>query len=247
MPDKNQIGFPFIILQSVDSTNNYATALAHEGMAQHGTTVFTYEQTKGKGQRNKAWIASKNENILLSIIIKPYEGLLPNFVFSMAMALGAHQFFNKHAANETYIKWPNDIYWNDRKAGGILIENIFKGHQWKYSIVGIGLNINQTSFDQIETKAVSLKQITGNTYDIIHMAKELCTSLNEYYLILIDDPQMIITNYHNHLYKINETVRLKKESRIFNAYIKGVSKNGQLITMHTMEEMFDVGEVEWLF
>jgi BirA family biotin operon repressor/biotin-[acetyl-CoA-carboxylase] ligase len=79
------------------------------------------------------------------------------------------------------------------------------------------------------------------------MAKELCNSINDQYLILINDPQNIITNYHKHLYKINETVRLKKESRIFNAYIKGVSKNGQLITMHTMEEMFDVGEVEWLF
>ena len=246
MPDKNHIGFPFIILQSVDSTNNYATAMAHAGMTQHGTVIFTYEQTRGKGQRSKDWLTNKNENITLSIIIKPENGLVPNFVFSMAMALGAMHFFNKHAANDVTIKWPNDIYWRDRKAGGILIENIFSGTTWKYSIVGIGLNINQADFGELGAKAVSLKQITGKEYDVLQMAEDLCKCVNEYYGLLLKKPQDIIDQYHQHLYKLNQPVRLKKENRLFNVIIKGVNAKGQLITQHAIEEPFDVGEVEWV-
>ena len=86
--------------------------LIHAGMAQHGTTVFAHEQTKGKGQRDKQWWSRPNENITLSLIVKPF-GLSTNelFLLSMTVSIGVQQFFQSYAGEDTSIKWPNDVYW----------------------------------------------------------------------------------------------------------------------------------------
>jgi len=246
-PDPNAIGASFIQLSQVDSTNNYATALAHAGLTQHGIVVFAYDQIKGKGQRNKLWLTTKGENITLSIVIQPeHLSLSQSFLLSMCFALGVQQFFKQYAGDKTKVKWPNDIFWGDRKAGGILIENIIAGTQWKYSIVGIGLNINQSNFDGISQNAVSLKQITSKEFNVLALAKEMCELLERYYKKMNKDPTSIVQDYHQHLYKRNEWVRLKKGNRIFEALIIGVSSTGQLITEHGTEELFEVGEVEWV-
>src|SRR5690349_6684264 len=102
-------------------------------MARHGTSVFAHEQNKGKGQRHKQWITQKSANIILSVVLEPQGlGLQQFSVFSKAMAVAVYQFFEKEAGKDTSIKWPNDIMWCDRKAGGILIENILQGTQWKF-------------------------------------------------------------------------------------------------------------------
>ena len=77
------------------------------------------------------------------------------------------------------IKWPNDLYWRDRKAGGILVENIFRGSTWEWSIVGIGLNINQVKFPENLTNPVSFRQITGKTFQVLELSKELCFHLQQ--------------------------------------------------------------------
>ncbi len=244
----NAIGTPFIELHTVDSTNNYAMALIPEGMAQHGTAVFTHEQTKGKGQRGKSWISQKDSNIAISIIIEPAALKLQQlFVFNMAIALGVQSFFNNYAGGDIKIKWPNDIYWRDRKAGGILIENVIQGTAWKYAIVGIGLNINQTDFGAFQYKAVSLKQITGKEFHTTSLAKELCTNIDIYFKQLLNNTSVIAEAYHTHLYKRGEVVHLKKGDKTFTTVITGVNEQGQLVTkQHGKEEIFDAGTVEWI-
>lgn len=241
------IGSPFIELQQVESTNNYATGLVHAGLAQSGTAVFAYHQTKGKGQRTKEWLGESGKNIALSIIIEPQVlSLSQSFLLSMATAVGVHRFFSAYAGSETKVKWPNDLYWRDRKAGGILIENIIKGSEWKMAIVGIGININQTQFDELGTRAVSLKQITGKDYEPVVLAKELCRHLEEAYSLVRKLPSETMELYRRQLYKLNETVRLKHGSRVFDGVIKDVSPLGELIVEHGTEERFGVGEVEWV-
>ena len=241
-------GSPFIELQSVDSTNNYATAQVHAGMARHGTSVFAHEQNKGKGQRNKQWITQKSANIILSVVLEPQGlGLHQFFLFSRAMALGVFHFFNKEAGEQTSIKWPNDIMWCDRKAGGILIENILHGTQWKFAIVGVGLNINQTDFGPLENRAVSLQQVTGKQYDAVTMAKELSGYLLAAFDLLKTEPEAIKTQYHQALYKQGQKVKLKKGSRVFEATIIGVTDEGLLKVHHATEELLEVGSVEWVF
>jgi BirA family biotin operon repressor/biotin-[acetyl-CoA-carboxylase] ligase len=243
----NPIGTPFIELHKVDSTNNYAMGLAHEGMAQHGTAVFAHDQTNGKGQRNRQWVSSEGKNVALTLIIEPVQ-LINSRIFelSMCIAVGVNRFVKAYIGEDVKIKWPNDIYWRDRKAGGILIENVVQGKDWKYAIAGIGFNINQTDFPGLENKAVSLKQITGKHFEPAVLARELCKSLDEQFNKLIHEPKAVIDGYHDGLYKLNERVRLKQGSRIFEASVKEVTDLGQLIVEHAVEESFDVGEVEWI-
>ena len=244
-PDTHHIGTPFLILQQVDSTNNYATALLHEGMAHHGTVVFAYEQTKGKGQRHKQWLSAKNENITLSIILQPSNLTISKaFLLSMSIAVTALRFFKKYEA-KSFIKWPNDIILNDRKAGGILIENQFQGSEWKYSVVGIGLNINQMDFPGL--KATSLAIATGQKFDILNLAKQLIDEVDRAYRQLITDPDSIREEYLQNLYGKNQQARLKKGNRTFDVEVLGVSDQGHLLTRHAIEEEFKVGEVEWIY
>lgn len=241
------VGTPFIELRQVESTNNYATGMVHAGMAQPGTAVFAHHQTKGKGQRNRQWLDEGGKNVALSIILQPPPlALSQSFLLSMATAVGVYNLFSRYAGSETSVKWPNDLYWRDRKAGGILIENIVQGSEWKAAIVGIGLNINQTSFEALGTKAVSLKQITGKVHEPVLLAKELCSHMSEAYSLLHRLPSEIIEQYRRQLYKLNETVRLKQGSRVFDAVVKDVTALGELVVEHGTEERFAVGEVEWV-
>lgn len=247
MSSPNLIGQPFIELLTVESTNNYAMGLARAGMAQHGSVVFTHEQTKGKGQRTKEWVSQRGQNIAMSLVIKP-SGLKVSdlFLLSMMTAAGLHDFFLNYVAEEIKIKWPNDIYRRDRKAAGILIENVWQGTEWKFAVIGMGVNVNQTDFGELARKAVSLKQITGKNFEPLVLAKQLCGILEEKYQLLLSDPSSIIEQYKSQLYKLNETVRLKKNKRVFDAKFKDVNNNGQMVVQHVMEEKFDVGEVDWI-
>jgi BirA family transcriptional regulator, biotin operon repressor / biotin---[acetyl-CoA-carboxylase] ligase len=266
----NAPALPFIELQSVDSTNNYARQL-FEGqlkaglpvrqedkpdLAQHGMAVFAHEQVTGKGQRGKIWASEKGANIAMSILIKP--GLLrlsAQFQLSACAAVALHDFFTNYTGGDVFIKWPNDLYWQDRKAGGILIENIVTGQQtgisdtpqWKWSIIGMGVNINQTSFLPDLPNPVSLKQITGKIFEPLLLAKELHNLFLDKYNSLIQDGfDNIYAAYCTHLYKRNETVKFKKGARVFEAVVKTVLPTGRLAVQHAVEEEFDFGEVEWV-
>lgn len=246
-------GLPFIELQSVDSTNNYARRQIHAGLAQHGMAIFAHEQVAGKGQRNKGWDSQKGANIMISLLEKPRSiQLAKQFQLSACVAVAVHELFMKYAGDETSIKWPNDLYWQDRKAGGVLIESIVRSHEssagsWEWAIIGIGININQTIFPTHLLNPVSLKQITGKTFNPVSLAKELCAVVEMRFAELLSDGfDNIYQTYLAHLYKRNETVRLKKGNKIFEAAIKGVSPAGKLIIQHSFTEEIDFGEVEWV-
>jgi BirA family biotin operon repressor/biotin-[acetyl-CoA-carboxylase] ligase len=251
-PDSNPLGSPFIELQSVDSTNKYAMTLVQEGIATHGWTVLSHEQTAGKGQRGKKWSSGK-DNLAMSIIANPYP-LRPSEGFQLiaCTSIAVYDFFYSYAGIDTKIKWPNDIYWCDRKAGGILIENIITSGEsamgnWQWAIIGIGININQLSFSEDLPNPVSLKQVTGKKFDVVSLAKELCEILHKYYKELTaGEFKKYFNRYLQALYKKDEKVKLKKGSRVFEATIKGVSETGQLIVQHAMEERFEFGEIELL-
>jgi BirA family biotin operon repressor/biotin-[acetyl-CoA-carboxylase] ligase len=238
----------FIVLDTVDSTNNYAMAKVHEGLSRHGNAYFSSIQTAGKGQRAKFWETSIDVNIALSIVLEITRlNALQQFQLSVAIAIGCYDFFSSYAGDETSIKWPNDIYWRDRKAGGILIENIFHGKEWKYAVAGIGVNINQTLFDDSLKNAVSLKQITGKSFDLIALAKALHQSvLKRFNELERGEFTGLLKKYNELLFCLNRPATLKKNDVSFNTIIKGVTPQGQLITQDGIERLFDFGEVEWV-
>ncbi len=236
----------FTILDTVDSTNNYAMGSIHAGLAKHGSLYFTNEQTAGKGQRGKSWTMEKGKNIAMSLVLDPSLLQISNqFHLSAAVALTCFEFFDTLAGGETTIKWPNDLYWRDRKAGGILIENVLQGKFWKWAVVGIGINVNQTGFNESLINPVSLKQVTGLTFNCVDLAKQLHQMAMKN-LSAFNTTDAVLEQYNSHLYKRNKKVTLKKDGVKFETVIKEVSAQGHLITVDAFEKEFNFGEVEWV-
>lgn len=180
------LGAPLIELSTIDSTNIYAMAQIKAGLSKSGSCYTADFQTNGKGQHGRVWESSKGQNLLCSYILELNTlDALKNWTpadqigFSAAIALGARAFFAAFAGSETKIKKPNDIYFSDRKAGGILIENLVRGQEWTWAVVGIGININQTVFSPEAPNPVSLKQITGRDWDILSLQEALSKALTK--------------------------------------------------------------------
>lgn len=272
-PPVNPVGTPFVELQSVDSTNNYARQLIQQASlperqdeAQHGMVLCAHTQTMGKGQRGRVWASEPGKNIALSILLRPsFLRADQQFLLSACIAVSVYEFFESYAADKVSIKWPNDLYWRDRKAGGILIESVFgkkgtntgdiqagkkpgaEGVSWQWAIAGIGININQVFFPEHLPNPVSLKQITGSDFGIIPLAKKLCTVAGHHYNLLAGGGAgKIIELYNQYLYKKDQNVKFKKGTRVFEAVVKRVTPSGKLVVQHSIEEEFDFGEVEWL-
>ena len=240
-------------MQSVDSTNNYALDQIHANLALSGTCYFAHEQTAGKGQRGKSWATEKGSDITLSVTLNPQPlQLFQQFQLSACVAVATHHCLANYVPKELRIKWPNDIYWKDRKLGGILIENIVRTHglgiiKWDWAVIGIGINVNRAKFPRELKAAVSLRQITKKNFNTITLAEQLCRSVDHFYSQLINQGfASILDTYNTFLYKKDKIVKLKKATRVFPATIVGISELGQLIAKHSVEEKFDFGAVEWL-
>ena len=185
------LGAPLIELSTIDSTNIYAMAQIKAGLAKSGSCYTADFQTNGKGQHGRVWESTKGQNLLCSYILELNTlDALKNWTpadqigFSAAIALGARAFFAAFAGSETKIKKPNDIYFSDRKAGGILIENLVRGQEWTWTVIGIGMNINQTEFspaalNSVSSNPISLQEITNQSWDIKKMQQHLSDALND--------------------------------------------------------------------
>ena len=184
------LGAPLIELSTIDSTNIYAMAQIKAGLAKSGSCYTADFQTNGKGQHGRVWESTKGQNLLCSYILELNTlDALKNWTpadqigFSAAIALGARAFFAAFAGSETKIKKPNVIYFSDRKAGGILIENLVRGQEWTWTVIGIGMNINQTEFspaalNRVSSNPISLQEITNQSWDIKKMQQHLSEALN---------------------------------------------------------------------
>jgi BirA family biotin operon repressor/biotin-[acetyl-CoA-carboxylase] ligase len=234
-----------IELDSVDSTNNYAMGQVHAGLASGGQLYFAHRQWAGKGQRGKTWISEPGSNISMSLVVDSSAlELSSRFLLSAAVSLACLEKVQQYEKEGWAVKWPNDLYWRDRKAAGILIENLIRGNKWLFAVIGVGMNLNQEAFPPSLSNAVSLKQITGKTYDPLSLAKELAAAITLQIETLKSSPASILAAFNQFLYKRGDLVRLKQGDHLFETIIDSVNAEGLLLCGNGME--FRVGEVEFV-
>lgn len=221
-----------------------------DGLAQHGEVIWADYQTQGKGQRGKKW-ENQRGSLLMSLILRPMVPPERQFVLSMAVAYTVAKYLQTIFTGwQVAIKWPNDIYINDKKACGILIENVFRGMQWAYSVVGIGLNVNQSSFPEELPNATSLSIVSGKQYDLAEAMTDIRSGLLNYLQQLNPDRyDELLASYNKLLFRRNkETVFVRRsDNHRFEAYVQEVNEAGQLVLLSPVGiELFNFGELDWV-
>lgn len=219
-----------IKLDAIDSTNDFLKELIQKQEVDNFTVVTAKKQTKGKGQMGAQWHTEDSKNLITSILIKE---TLPNidaiFELNIATALAIVHTLKKLDIPDLSIKWPNDIMSGNKKIAGILIENVFQEHGTIVSVIGIGLNVNQTDFTLLP-KASSLKNITGKDWDIETILLQIVSELEALCKdIKTKNSTNLWQHYHNWLYKIGKPVAFENVSQgKFMGIIQKVQPNGLL-------------------
>ena len=247
------IGKNLIELDSVDSTNSFAREMLQNSKPIEGTVIMAKEQFAGRGQMGNTWNTEAGKNITMSVVLYPEQlDADKQFFLNMAVALAVKDFCEFVLLDEIKIKWPNDIYYHDKKLGGILIENTLSGTQITSAIIGIGINVNQEIFDASLPNPTSLLQIKklGDSpgYDIHKLVEELCAYLEKYYLQLKQQHYNFLDKgYTEALYRYQQTHEFKRGESIFKGEINGVTKDGKLIIHSGTKELrFGFKEVEYI-
>jgi BirA family transcriptional regulator, biotin operon repressor / biotin---[acetyl-CoA-carboxylase] ligase len=241
------IGSKVIQLSSVDSTNNYAAMLVSNDNAVHGTVILADEQTAGRGQRGAKWQSESGSNLLMSIILKPDNlSVDRQFLLTQVASLAVVDLLRKIGLS-AQIKWPNDIYVGDRKICGMLIENNLSGAVIRSSIIGIGLNVNQSFFDL--TTATSIKLEKGQSFPIQEILFSFIGSFNLFYDQLMSSRlQEIEDLYKSNMLGYEQKRIFEDETGEFLGMIRGVDPNGKLrIEVNGVEQTYDLKQLRFIF
>ena len=227
------VGHRVKVLDKVNSTNVYIRELLEKAPLDEGLIVWALEQYAGKGQRGSSWLSQPGVNLTFSVLLRPhFLAIKDQFWFTKALALSVAEFVSSSLGEgpEVRIKWPNDVYVNDRKIAGILIENILEKSLIKYSIAGIGININQETFDPSLPNATSLKLLSGKEFDLNACLENICVSIEKFYLQLRSaDYKKIDEAYHKLLYRKDIWSKFSMNGEPTEGMIKGVSAAGHLL------------------
>lgn len=233
-------------LGSVDSTNIFASNLLSKSTPIEGTVIYTDNQYAGRGQIGSKWESAVGENIILSVILYPkFLPIQRQFKLNQVVALAVYDLLKTFVfpVDQLAVKWPNDIYINDKKIGGILIENKLKGSVLDSTVVGLGLNINQSNFSPSLPNPTSLLLETGAPQDTYDMIGLFCECLEQRYLQLKAGQQETLNqDYLKVLYGYQEwrTYKVAQTETVFKGKIIGVSPEGklQIQTVNTTLEFY---------
>ena len=201
-----------IHVNQIDSTNDYAIEQIKDPSFRLPSVIYSDYQSRGKGQYGKEWHSESGKNLLCSLVL--------NNSFDIN-----DQLLDVGLRN-VLLKWPNDILINSKKIAGILINNKISDQRIKYSILGLGLNINQVSFPKFEREATSIINEVDCLYDVKLILDNLITAFQNRYTQNHDN---LIEDYTNTLYMRGEVVRLSKEGVEFEGVIKSIKRSGSLI------------------
>ena len=215
-----------IYIKQTPSTNALSWEMNREKSLPEGLVIYTDFQSAGKGQPGNAWESSKGKNLLFSMVLHPIHVPMDElFLVSQLVSIAIKKALDEYTTNIT-VKWPNDIYWNDKKLVGILIENSLQGNKIMSVVIGVGLNVNQKSFFSNAPNPVSLSQITGKRQNRKQLLQQICQNIMELYYEM--DKEKIRKIYAESLYRKSGFYSFEANNETFQAKIKEVQTDGML-------------------
>ena len=243
-------GRHYTVLEEIDSTNSFLAGILRNKILPEGAAIRTEYQKAGRGQAGVGWESESGKNLLISLAFYPgFVSPKEVFLLNKTYALAVYDFAENLLGSNVRIKWPNDVYWNDKKLGGILVENAIYQSALSYSILGVGLNVNQVAFSPALPNPVSFAMIKGIEYDLDELFNSLCGFIEARYLQLKrGDLFRIDEDYLSALYKMNEWIRFRSNSQEYAGCIRGVSENGKLIIEKESGQVvdYDIKEVKYV-
>ena len=230
------IGSTLVHLDTIDSTNNYAAREMLTKSLNEGSVFSASCQQQGRGQGNSVWESAGGMNLTFSVVLYPWQvEVARQFDISRAISLGLLDFLSGYVSDIS-IKWPNDLYAGDKKIAGILIETAIASGKFSRAIVGIGLNVNQVEFTSDAPNPVSLRNLTGHTYELPEMLRQVCEKLDRRYVRLISgDSAGTCVDYDNALYRRGVWAGYRSAGQCFEGCITGTGADGTLL-METRKE-----------
>lgn len=222
----------YIKLRETASTNTYMHPLA--GALKHATVIYTYRQTSGRGQTGNNWESEDGMNLTFSMLLKPTSlEASRQFALSEAVSLAIIDVVEPLVPPGLSVKWPNDIYHDNKKLAGLLIENSLRGKLVEWSIAGVGLNVNQERFLSPAPNPVSIKQLSGQDNDTDELLHLVCESIDRRFGMIADSEgiHQLHADYLSHLYRNDghPHVFSLPDGERFAATIKTVQPDGQLV------------------
>lgn len=239
-----------IKLSAINSTNDYLKELLAKQHVENFTIVVAGHQTAGRGQMGAEWNVEAGKNLTFSVLVK--DLLLKAgdiFLLNAAVAVSCTEAIDKHGISKICIKWPNDILAGNKKIGGILVENSIKSHGEIYSVVGIGINVNQKDFESLP-KASSMLKESDREYNIEELMITITECLKRNVSLLMNEGhEEIWQKYHLKLYKKHVPMPFEKDGHRFMGIIKEVNRNGKLQVLLEDENIAEFGlkEVKLLY
>jgi len=235
-----------VFVPQCHSTNSVLAELVRNTELPEGTVVITDHQTAGRGQRGNTWEAEPGMNLTFSVLLKPAFLLAKDqFYLTMIVSLALYEYLSSRLS-EVKIKWPNDILTTDKKICGILIENTISGEKIQQSVIGIGLNVNQTTFSL--TSATSMRLAADIEFDLGEVLNALLEKLEGVYLKLRSGKNDVIKqDYLNHLYWRGQMRQFRSGEEFFKGVIIYVEENGRLTVLRDNKEVsFDLKEISFV-
>ena len=235
----------------LDSTNSYAIELLSKNKPSEGTVISAWNQAKGRGQIGSSWESEAGKNLTISLILYPtFLPIKQQFLLNQAISLSIYDFISRFIKNGVCIKWPNDILVFDKKIAGTLIQNILSSNIFQTSIVGVGLNVNQTQFLSDAPNPTSLKIETNKDFELLNTIELLCGDIEKRYLQLRSDKSGIIQkDYLSKLFRYQEDAIYQRmdNNEVFNGKIVGIEDSGKLIIDHSNgQSSFSIKEIKFL-
>jgi|TARA_B100001093_G_scaffold67291_1_gene57287 BirA family biotin operon repressor/biotin-[acetyl-CoA-carboxylase] ligase len=236
-----------IKLNAIDSTNRYLADYVSNIPLKDYAVVMAQYQSAGQGQRGSNWQSEKGKNLIISILKKNIKTKVQDqFEINMRISMAVLITLNTFGIPNLSVKWPNDILSDNKKISGVLIQLIVKKEIIKQAIIGIGINVNQTHFNNLP-QASSMKSITGTAFDIEALTTELMTQLKHYFDVTNTDKLM--TEYESVLFRKNKpSTFVNIQGVSFVGTIQGVSKRGMLrVKSEKVIEEFDLKSIQMIY